>query len=657
MTQSAEMRILLVEDSAITRKMEIKVLNSLGYQNILEAENGRQALAALEQNPGIALVISDWNMPDMGGLELVRVLRSQEKFRELPFIMATGRAQMKERMEAAEAGANNVISKPFAPQELQKAIEETLAGKTLADRSSTRERHAELTQSGTLKLKVAHIQITDHLTLGVVKHFIETGKQTPRHFELQTLCMSSWNPVQKALAEGEVDAAFVLAPLAMDLFGYGVPLRIVLLAHKNGSIAVRRKASQQSTMAAMFRGKTFFIPHELSIHHILSHMFFTGLGLNPGSAGSEGCDVVYEVVPPVRMPDFLAEQTGACGFMVAEPIGTKAVAAGIADELFLSGELWENHPCCVVAVRDEILRQYPEAVQEFVGMIVQAGRFITHNPDTAAEIGVQFLDPQGTLGLKKAILKNVLTDPLGVKTDDLLPVADDFVKIQDYMVDRMGLGSRVDISRLLDLRFAEKACSEAGGTIRRSVLYDAKKFARSKVELLEQHGGSSKKANLDREGQYLIFHLMDQTYGLDVLSVKEIVGIRPIRSVPETPRALKGVMNLRGKVIPVVDLRLKFGLPEIPYHARTCIIILETPQGGRLVQIGIVVDTVSHVENIKAAQIEDAPAYGLGAPLEYISGMAKHGDVVRILLNVHRLFSSEETAVSMETPEVRSKAA
>lgn len=656
MTQGKEMLILLVEDSAITRKMEIKVLNSLNYQNILEAENGQQALRILEQNPGIALVISDWNMPDMGGLELVRVLRSQERFRELPFIMATGRAQMRERMEAAAAGANNVISKPFAPQELQKAIEDTLAGKCLSDRSATQDRQAEVTQKGMLRLKVAHIQITDHLTLGVVKHFIESGKQTPRHFELQTLCMSSWNPVQKALAGGDVDAAFVLAPLAMDLFGYGVPLRIVLLAHKNGSIAVRRKASGQS-IAAAFTGKTFFIPHELSIHHVLSHMFFTGLGLNPGSAGTENCDVIYEVVPPVRMPDFLAEQPGACGFMVAEPIGTKAIAAGIADELFLSGELWENHPCCVVAVRDEILRQYPEAVQELVGMLVQAGKFITHNPEAAAEIGVQFLDPEGTLGLKKTILKNVLTDPLGIKTDDLLPVADDFVKIQDYMADRMGLGSRVEISGLLDLRFAEKACLEAGGTVRRSLLHEAESFARSKVELLEQHGSSSKKANLDREGQYLIFHLMDQAYGLDVLSVKEIVGIRPIRSVPETPRAFKGVMNLRGKVIPIVDLRLKFDLPEIPYHDRTCIIILETPQQGRLVQIGVVVDTVSHVENIKAAQIEDAPAYGLGAPLEYISGMAKQGDAVRILLNVHRLLSHQEARFSEETEEVRSKAA
>lgn len=644
MVSGKEMFILLVEDSAITRKMEIKVLNSLGYHNILEAQDGEHALRLLRENPHVALVISDWNMPGMGGLDLVRALRSQETYRDLPFIMATGRAQMKERVEAAEAGANNVITKPFAPQELQSVIEETLAGKILAGRAHTLVRHPERTASGRLRLKVAHIQITDHLTLGVLKHLIDSGKRAPRHFELETLCMSSWNPVQKALAEGEVDAALVLAPLAMDLFAYGVPLHIVLLAHKNGSIAVRKKAPGES-LKSLFKGKTFYIPHELSIHHILSHMFFKGLGLNPGTASNSGCDVIYEVVPPVRMPEFLSGQPGACGFMVAEPIGTKAIAGGLADELFLSGELWENHPCCVVAVRDEILEHHSEAVQELVGMLVQAGKFISTNPDNAAEIGVEFLDPQGTLGLKKAILKNVLTDSMGIKTDDLLPVADDFVKIQDYMVERMGLGSRIDVNQLLDLRFAEKACLEAGGMARRSVLHDAAAFALEKLKALENKAVLSSKANLDREGQYLIFHLMEQTYGVDVLSVKEIIGMMPIRSVPETPLEVKGVVNLRGKVIPVVDLRVKFGLPELPYHDRTCIIILETPRGGRVVPLGIVVDSVSHVENIKAAHIEDAPAYGLGAPMEYISGMAKDGDAVRILLNVHRLFVHPETLV------------
>ncbi|ROR01819.1 chemotaxis protein CheW [Desulfosoma caldarium] len=650
MTSGKDQLILLVEDSAITRKMEIKVLNSLGYHNILEAENGEHALRLLRDNPHVALVISDWNMPGMGGLELVRALRSQEAYRDLPFIMATGRAQMKERMEAAEAGANNVITKPFAPQELQSAIDETFAGKTLAGRQHSRVRQPERTTSGRLRLKVAHIQITDHLTLGVVKSLIETGKLKPRHFELETLCMSSWNPVQKALAEGEVDAAFVLAPLAMDLFAYGVPLHIILLAHKNGSIAVRKKASAQS-LKAMFQGKTFYIPHELSIHHILSHMFFTGLGLNPGMGSNAGCDVLYEVVPPVRMPEFLSGQSSACGFMVAEPIGTKAIAAGLADELFLSGELWENHPCCVVAMRDEILEQHPEAAQELVGMLVHAGKYISVNPDNAAEIGVDFLDPQGTLGLKKAILKNVLADPMGVKTDDLLPLADDFVKIQDYMVERMGLGSRIDVNRLLDLRFAEKACLQAGGVSRRSVLHDATDFAHKKVADLENQAVRSSKANLDREGQYLIFTLMDQTYGLDVLTVKEIVGMMPIRSVPEVSSEVKGVVNLRGKVIPVVDLRLKFGLPELPYHNRTCIIILDIPRTDRIIPLGIVVDTVSHVENIKATQIEDAPAYGLGAPLEYIAGLAKDGDKVRILLNVHRLFSHPEALLPNQRNE------
>ncbi len=645
MTAQNDLTILLVEDSAITRKMEIKVLRSLGYTNIIEASDGRHAIELLQRHPQVNLVISDWNMPNMGGLELVRYLRAQDAFKDLPFIMATGRAQMKEKIEAAEAGANNIITKPFAPQELQAAIDETLSGKGLAGQGEFRRREPELTSDGKLILKVAHIQITDHLTLGVLKHFIEEGKQVPRHFRLETRCMSSWNPVQAALEQGEIDAAFILGPIAMDLFAYGVPLRIVLLAHKNGSIAVRKKAPGEA-IKEFLKGKTFYIPHELSIHHILSHMFLRGLGLKPGQAGDDSSDVIYEVAPPVRMPEFLESQPNAGGFMVAEPIGTKAIAAGIADELFLSGELWENHPCCVVAVRDEIIEQYGEAVQEFVHLLVQAGKFISTSPETAAEIGVGFLDPQGTLGLKKAILKNVLTDRMGIKTDDLLPVREDFVKIQDYMVEHMGLGTRVDVDRLLELRFAERACREGGGVVRRSILHNAEKFAQDKCKALESESVRSSKAHLDREGQYLIFHLMDQEYGVDVLSVKEIIGMMPIRTIPETPPAVKGVVNLRGAVIPVVDLRLKFGLPPLEYHDRTCIIILESYQGDRILHMGIVVDTVSHVENIKAELIEEAPAYGLGAPVDYIAGMAKDKNTVRILLDVDRLFSSHETAVA-----------
>jgi len=104
---------------------------------------------------------------------------------------------------------------------------------------------------------------------------------------------------------------------------------------------------------------------------------------------------------------------------------------------------------------------------------------------------------------------------------------------------------------------------------------------------------------IEREGKYLTFTLASEDYGIGILKIKEIIGMMPITSVPQTPSFVKGVVNLRGKVIPVVDLRLKFGMPAIDYTERTCIIVVEISGQSGAIKIGIVVDAVSEVLNIK----------------------------------------------------------
>ena len=189
--------------------------------------------------------------------------------------------------------------------------------------------------------------------------------------------MPGWNPVQTALEQGDVDAAFILAPNAMDLFNYDVPIKLVMFAHRNGSIFVRNKAEQyRKPYQRFFKHKTVFIPHKMSIHNMLAHMYFTQMGLKPGLAGKEAVNVLFDVVPPIKMPEFLPGNPSACGFIVAEPIGSRAIAAGIADLQFLSSEIWENHPCCVAVFRDEFIGKYPDAVQEFTNMLMDAGNFI-----------------------------------------------------------------------------------------------------------------------------------------------------------------------------------------------------------------------------------------------------------------------------------------
>ncbi len=113
---------------------------------------------------------------------------------------------------------------------------------------------------------MGHIQITDHLSLGILSHLIETEQVSPKYFELKTRCMSGWNQVQNALEKGEVDVAFILAPLAMDLFRFGSPIRLVLFAHKNGSICVRnRQQGERQSLHDFLKSKVFF-PSAYHVH-------------------------------------------------------------------------------------------------------------------------------------------------------------------------------------------------------------------------------------------------------------------------------------------------------------------------------------------------------------------------------------------------------
>jgi purine-binding chemotaxis protein CheW len=151
-----------------------------------------------------------------------------------------------------------------------------------------------------------------------------------------------------------------------------------------------------------------------------------------------------------------------------------------------------------------------------------------------------------------------------------------------------------------------------------------------------------------KEGKYLTFILADEEYGIGILKVKEIIGMMPVTSVPQTPQYVKGVINLRGRVIPVIDLRLRFGLESAEYTERTCIIVVEIQGSTGHVVIGIVVDSVSEVLNIKGEDIEEAPTFGTKLNTDYILGMAKIDGGVKILLDIDRVLNEEEIS-ALET--------
>jgi len=159
------------------------------------------------------------------------------------------------------------------------------------------------------------------------------------------------------------------------------------------------------------------------------------------------------------------------------------------------------------------------------------------------------------------------------------------------------------------------------------------------------------KAMTDREGKYLTFSMANEEYGIGILKIKEIIGMMPITSVPQTPAFVKGVINLRGKVIPVVDLRLRFGMEEMEYTERTCIIVVEIASRAGTVLMGIVVDAVSEVLNIKGEDIEDTPTFGAKLDTDYILGMAKMEGGVKILLDIDQVMSEREIELMSKVKE------
>ena len=148
---------------------------------------------------------------------------------------------------------------------------------------------------------------------------------------------------------------------------------------------------------------------------------------------------------------------------------------------------------------------------------------------------------------------------------------------------------------------------------------------------------ASRSRTAARGGKYLTFSLADEEYGLEILKVREIIGIMDITAVPQMPEYVKGVINLRGKVIPVIDLRLKFGLPAAEYTDQTCVVVVDV---GTL--MGVIVDTVQEVLDIDASQIDPPPPLGASVDTSFVLGMGKVKEDVKILLDINKVLDANE---------------
>lgn len=147
-----------------------------------------------------------------------------------------------------------------------------------------------------------------------------------------------------------------------------------------------------------------------------------------------------------------------------------------------------------------------------------------------------------------------------------------------------------------------------------------------------------------QKDRYLTFRIASEEYGIEIRHVTEIIGVQKITEVPDTPHYLKGVINLRGKIIPVVDVRIRFNMEEIPYGDRTCTIVVDVSGTS----IGLIVDEVLEVVNIPEDNVSEPPKTAKGSNGRYIQGMGKVGESVKILLNIERLLNEAELAAAQE---------
>ena len=157
----------------------------------------------------------------------------------------------------------------------------------------------------------------------------------------------------------------------------------------------------------------------------------------------------------------------------------------------------------------------------------------------------------------------------------------------------------------------------------------------TRIDVAEKHDAAAGAA------QYLTFQLAGEEYGVDILRVQEIKGWERATRIPHVPHYVLGVINLRGKVIPVIDLRRKFGFPAIEHTERTCIIVVDVDLSTVRVMMGIVVDSVSEVLNVSDAEMEETPDFGGRTTTDYILGLAKVKGAVKILLDLDRVLGSD----------------
>lgn len=283
-------------------------------------------------------------------------------------------------------------------------------------------------------LKIGYLPITHSLPLSISE---KLDGEKFKNVKLETVKFSSWPELTEALNSGQIDGAITMGEIALTTKAKGVPIKMVLLSHRDGDKLVVKNSVNS---VADLKGKTIGIPHRLSGHNILLYKALK-------EAGLQYSDVNTREIPPPDMMGTLSRGE-IDGYIVAEPFGTQAVLGGQAKVLFKSGDIWPNWICCGLVVRDDVIKDKSEAVQELVSSLMKAGKYIDENRADAVKIAEE------KLNAKAQLWESSLAD---THYGNLTPEKKDLELLQTYLLEMKLLEEPVDLNQFIDDSFSKKA--------------------------------------------------------------------------------------------------------------------------------------------------------------------------------------------------------
>ncbi len=300
-------------------------------------------------------------------------------------------------------------------------------------------------------IHIGHLKIIDHLILGLAGLQMEKDDSAFRPYSLKPAAMTTWDQICDGLTGGELNGAFIPAPLAMDLFAGGLDIRILMFTHRSGSVLVKKKDAGINSLVD-FKGKSVLVPAQLCVQNMLLHKFLSSAGLSIGNHNDPDADVVCEVANPLFMTEMLMNDSDndIAGFIASEPFGRDAVFNGIAAGICPSEQMWHNHPCSTFVLNSSVIQDHPDVVKEIVRLFVRTGQFIENTRDDEVLSWAQHF-----LCQKKEIVRHVVFET-GVCFEPslLIPDRNSLEIIKNYMARTMGiLNPEVDLNLLVDPSF------------------------------------------------------------------------------------------------------------------------------------------------------------------------------------------------------------